>query len=234
MSSSKVDHSPYFTSILFDWDDTLVDSLSARVTALDNVFKQHELTDIQAEEFLHDLKGTLLEAALLKLQNERGIKDSLFNCYRINYWTKPTGGIWLYPSVIELLDTLKSRGFNLGIVTQKGRDFEFQGCRVGVMKELEELGITGLFSVIVGFEDVPEPKPDPSGMILALSTLRVQPQETLFVGDSLADIKAARAAGCWCCHATWGITGNQTWQDIIRADFTAVSPDDIVDLVCPG
>jgi phosphoglycolate phosphatase-like HAD superfamily hydrolase len=102
------------------------------------------------------------------------------------------------------------------------------------MKELEELEINDMFSIIVGYEDVPEPKPDPSGMILALNSLGVQPQEALFVGDSLADITASRAAGCWCCHATWRIPENQTQQDIVKADFTAVSPDDIVGLVCPG
>lgn len=233
MSSSTDDHSPNLTAVLFDWDDTLVDSLSARVNALDNVFKQHGLENLQAAKFLHDLEGTSFEAALLKLQDERGIKDNLFNSYCLRYWTKPSGGIWLYPGVIELLETLKSRGFKLGIVTQKGRDFEFQGCRVGMVQELEELGITDLFSITVGFEDVPEPKPDPCGVNLALSSLGVKPQEALFVGDSLADITAARAAGCRCCRATWGIPDNQTRQDI-RADFTAVSPGDIVDLVCRG
>ena len=139
----------------------------------------------------------------------------------------------LYSGVRGLLDTLKSRDFRLGIVTQKGRDFEFQGCRVGMVQELEELGITEIFSVIVGFEDVPEPKPDPSGINLALSSLGVRPQETIFVGDSLADITAARSAGCWSCHATWGIVDNQTRQEI-QPDYIAVSPRDILDLVCTG
>ena len=68
--------------------------------------------------------------------------------------------------------------------------------------------MASLFSVVVGFEDVARHKPDPEGVELALGRLGVLPKEALLVGDSAADIEAARAAGCPSCYATWGIQGD--------------------------
>jgi HAD superfamily hydrolase (TIGR01509 family) len=105
-----------------------------------------------------------------------------------------------------VLKELHSRGVKLGVVTQKGREFEVDGYPACATNELEELGILHLFSVIIGFEDILHTKPHPDGVNIALSRLAVLPEKTLVVGDSPADIGAALAAGCWSCLATWGIS----------------------------
>ena len=71
------------------------------------------------------------------------------------------------------------------------------------------------FSVVVGFEDVARHKPYPEGVELALERLGVLPEEALLVGDSAADIEAARAAGCPSCHATWGIQGEMVLRPCV-------------------
>ena len=218
------------TTILFDWDDTLANTFSARVSALDRVFRQYDLTDMQAAEFLRNLKGTSFEAALTKLQGEIGLRDNLFDAYRLSYWTKSAGEISLYTGVKRMLEMLKSRGFKLGIVTQKGRDIDFQGCRVGVMKELEELAVADFFQVVVGMEDTPYQKPHPSGLNLAIRRLGVRAAETLFVGDTEADINAAIAGGCWSCYATWGIRDDAQTSNCRHADFIARSPEALSEL----
>jgi len=78
----------------------------------------------------------------------------------------------VYPGVNSMLEKLHSDGFKLGIVSQKGRDFEFEGYRAGVVVELRKLSMLSLFSVIIGFEDVTRLKPDPEGINLALSKLK--------------------------------------------------------------
>ncbi|MFC1921415.1 HAD family hydrolase [Chloroflexota bacterium] len=219
-----------FSTVLFDLDDTLLDSLGARVKALEAVFSHTGIRHLRAEQFLHDLQGSPFEYALDKLEKEQNIQIKLFQTYRCYYWTKEPGTLKLYPGVRTMLDELSSKGVRLGIVTQKPRTLEIEGYSAGVVQELNELGVADLFSVIVGFDDVIEHKPHPECINLALGTLGSEPEETLVVGDSAADMEAARAAGCFSCYSIWGIPENEHKLDNIRADLVAETPEILLEL----
>jgi pyrophosphatase PpaX len=217
------------STVLFDLYDTLLDSFGARFKTLQSVFTQANITHPTAEQFLRSLNGTLLKDALAKLEETLKIENNLFEDYRRTYWAKKPGLIRLYPGVKSILERLHSRGVKLGVVTQKVRLFDIDGHSAGASKELEELDIADLFSVVVGFEDVSQYKPDPEPIIIALNNLTVQPREALMVGDSAADIESARAAGCWTCYATWGLPSALQTSDTIQADLTAEAPEAILE-----
>lgn len=217
------------SAVLFDLDDTLLDSFGARINTLQSVFTRVNITHPTAEQFLLSLKGTLLKDALVKLEVSLKMESNLFEDYRHTYWTNKAGIIRLYPGVQPVLEILHSRGVKLGVVTQKVRLFNIDGRAAGALKELEELGIARLFSVVVGFEDVSRYKPDPEPINLALNRLAVQPREALMVGDSIADIESARAAGCWSCYATWGISAKEQALNSIQADLTAKTPEALLE-----
>jgi pyrophosphatase PpaX len=219
------------TTVLFDLDDTLLDSYGARVGALQDVFTQAKIPGINAEKFLADLQGSPFQDALERLTATHNITENLFISYRRTYWFKK-GRIRLYPGIKEMLETLKLKGHKLGIVTSKGRDFEFEGKRVGCLDELKEVGIAGLFSTVIGLEDVSNYKPHPEGINLALNQLGSEPDKTLFVGDSAADIGAALNAGCWSCHATWGLNDDNCLPENIQPHFVVKSPRAILSLEC--
>lgn len=218
------------SAVLFDLDDTLLDSFDARVRALQSVFMRASILSPTSEQFLRSLQGTQLKEALTQFGETQKIEANLFEDYRKAYWTKELGMITLYPGVKPMLEELHRHGVRLGVVTQKPRMLEVNGCFVGASKELEELGIANLFSVIVGFEDVSHKKPDPEGINLALSRLATQPRETLVVGDSAADIEAARAAGCWSCYATWGLPVAEQRLDSIQAHLVTETPKTLLEL----
>ncbi|MFH0768154.1 MAG: HAD-IA family hydrolase [Chloroflexota bacterium] len=220
----------YLSTILFDLDDTLLDSFDARVEALEKVFVQANIHHPTAPQFLRDLHGTQLQEALGQLGAMQAVESNLFEDYRRTYWTKKPGRIALYLGIKPMLEELCSCGVKLGIVTQKVRLFEIDGHSAGTLRELDELGITNLFSVIIGFEDVSRYKPDPDSINLALSRLGVHPGKTLVVGDSTADIEAARAAGCWSCYATWGIPVSEQRLESIQADLVAETPEALLEL----
>jgi pyrophosphatase PpaX len=219
-----------YRAVIFDLDDTLLDSFDARVKALEQVFARAGVPQPRAEQFLRALQGTQLKDALTQLESNLKTGANLFEDYRRNYWTKETGTINLFPGVKLMLEELHSRGIKLGIVTNKGRKLEVEGCRVGALPELEELGIADLFSVVVGFEDVSWTKPHPQGINIALAQLMVPPEKTLLVGDSAADMIAAGAAGCRTCYATWGLPPEDKLKDI-RADHIVDTPDILCRLV---
>lgn len=218
-------------TVLFDLDDTLVDSRSARVAALDSAFSKFGIRRPTALDFLLDIKGGQLEGALAELEAKDGRSLDLFGHYQQAYWSKKPGLIRLYPGVRQLLAGLSRRGLSLGVITQKARSFEIDGQKAGAQEEMAELGLGALFPVVVGFEDVANHKPHPECIHLALRGLGARPEQTIVVGDSRADIEAARAAGCRSCHATWGLMPDSPDLGDISADVTAATPNDLLRLL---
>jgi len=219
---------PVVKAVLFDLDDTLLDSQKARVQTLAQVFTDAGITDLQADKYLFSLNGQPFREALKELGQVRNIKDDLFTKYRRAYWFKNQDSLKLYPGVREMLEELKSGGYKLGVVTSKINDADFEGRRIGCAGELRKLGIARMFSVVVGLENVTRPKPDPQCIHLALHKISIGAGETLVVGDTAVDIEAARNAGCLSCRATWGITGGPLIADGAAADFVASKPGDVV------
>lgn len=222
-----------YKAVLFDLDDTLLDSMAARVKTLEHVFSKAHITRFEPERYLRDLQGTPLETALIKLAAELNIQTDLFEEYRRFYWSKEKGLLRLYPGVAEMLERLRKQKLKLGLVTTKTMNFEHEGRAGGAVTELAELGIDGIFSTMVGFEDVIQRKPHPEGIKLALSRLNLAPHEAVMVGDSASDIKAAQAAGCHGCYATWGIPEDERGSLLNHAypDFILDSPSDLLRLV---
>lgn len=62
-------------------------------------------------------------------------------------------------------------------------------------KVLDEFGLVDLFDMVVTALDVPNPKPAPDCLQRIFKAFEVAPSEVLYIGDSLLDQQAARAAG---------------------------------------
>jgi phosphoglycolate phosphatase len=91
------------------------------------------------------------------------------------------------PGAIELLDTLVSRGTTIAIVTSNSSRT--------VSYWLERHRVSALVGTIVGRDSLLALKPSPEMVFEALRRSNGNSQETVFVGDSKADLGAARAAG---------------------------------------
>jgi phosphoglycolate phosphatase-like HAD superfamily hydrolase len=219
------------STVLFDLDDTIIDSYAARVQALKDVFSTGNILSPTPEQFLHEIRGGQFEGGLKQLETKEGRDLDLFGSYNRFYWNKEPGLIGLYPGIKLVIQKLEALGIKLGIVTQKEWAFELEGRKVGASQELLELGMIDLFPVGVGFESVSKHKPHPEGIFLALEQLVAQASETIVVGDSLADMKAAQAAGCWSCHAVWGITNPEHSLGKVEVDLVAEMPEALLKLL---
>ena len=93
----------------------------------------------------------------------------------------------LYPGVLEGLDFLAAAGYSLGCVTNKAARF--------TEPLLKHLGIFDRFGVVISGDTLPRKKPDPLPLIHAAGHFGVRPEDSLMLGDSMSDVKAARAAG---------------------------------------
>lgn len=216
-----------FTAVLWDLDDTLVDSMPARVQALSRVFRDVSIESVDPRGLLLSLEGTLDES-LRRLAVSLGRPADLYERFKSIYWTKAAGSLRLYPGVEAVLDELSQRGVLLAVVTQKARVLEVEGVAAGASVELEDLGLTSRFPVVIGINDVREAKPHPEGILKALELLDVQPERALMVGDTVTDMAAAMAAGCWACLATWGIPDGTDRASRSSPDVVAETPGDIL------
>jgi phosphoglycolate phosphatase len=93
----------------------------------------------------------------------------------------------LYPWVAETVQALRATGHRLGIVSSK--------YRYRIERILAESDLALQFEVIIGGEDVPQHKPDPAGLLLALQRFNLPAAEVLYVGDHPVDAEAASRAG---------------------------------------
>ncbi len=218
-----------FSTILFDLDDTLADTVRARRSALRRAFAHAGITSPTADEFVRTLGGRQYKSALEELAASHGASHSIFDHYVDAYWQQEHESVVLFPGVLDALRSLHRRGARLGVITQKARAFESGGRAAGAAKELADMGIASLFSVVVGYEDVANHKPHPEPVLLALQQLKAGPRETLVVGDSFADIESAKAANCWNCIATWGHEADHPY-DHLKADFVAHHPSAVLGL----
>ena len=87
----------------------------------------------------------------------------------------------------DVLTVLKEEGRRLGIVTAKRRET--------VQLAFSYLPLEQFFDVVVGSDDTERHKPDPAPLEHALELLRAGRDESVYVGDSPFDIRAAKGAG---------------------------------------
>ena len=88
--------------------------------------------------------------------------------------------------------------------------------------ELFQQGETAFGHAIVDGQQVGRPKPDPEGILLALSELNVPAQEALVVGDAGADILAGQSAGAKTALARW-LVPSPPYDLPSRPDYTFYS-----------
>ncbi len=69
------------------------------------------------------------------------------------------------------------------------------GIRRGAFDALHAKKMHEYFDVIVAFGDYSRPKPDPEPLFVAIKKLWSRPEETVYIGDAMADMKAANSAG---------------------------------------
>jgi phosphoglycolate phosphatase len=96
----------------------------------------------------------------------------------------------------EALERLRKSHLSLAIVTNSGR--------ASAQPVLDRFALSMLFDCIITRDDVNAMKPDPEGILKAMGVMGLKSVETIFVGDSAIDIRAARAAGVRMAAVTTG------------------------------
>lgn len=88
-------------------------------------------------------------------------------------------------------------------------------------------GEAQFIDMIVGYDCMKNLKPHPDGLFMIMSHLDHEPRDTVFLGDSSADIQAGCEAGVLTGAVAWGATETQEELIALGADMILQTPEDL-------
>lgn len=173
-------------AVIFDWDNTLVDSWETIQAALNLTFD--------------DFGKDRWDLAETKTRVARSLRDSFPTLFGDNRWEEAKDRFYAHFKAIhletltplagahDLLSALRDTGAYMGVVSNKNGDF--------LRSEVACLGWGHFFGGVVGATDAKKDKPAADPVHLAMGDSAAAQYENLwFVGDSVVDIQCARNVG---------------------------------------
>ena len=173
-------------ALVFDWDNTLVDSWETIHAALVPTFEAMGLVPWTLAETKARVRHSLRDA-FPALFGERW--DEARRLYLDSFTAIHLDRLRPLAGAAELLAEIGSRGYYLAVLSNKtGRILR---------REAEHLGWSRYFARLVGAGDASADKPDPAAMRLALEGSGVAGGEAVwYIGDTAFDLQCAALAGC--------------------------------------
>jgi len=189
-----------FDIVLFDLDGTLADTAADLTAALNHALAQLGRPSLSADDVRrmvgHGARTLLRRGLSATGAMTEDLVEQAFPLF-IDYYeahiadhTRPFDG------VDAALAALDAQGVRLAICTNKPEALTHK--LIGV------LGWETRFDAIVGGDTLPQRKPDPAPVHEAIA--RAGGGRAAFVGDSISDTDAARAAGIPCVALTFGFS----------------------------
>ncbi|OEJ64634.1 HAD family hydrolase [Magnetovibrio blakemorei] len=173
-------------AIIFDWDNTLVDSWVVIQDALNTTFRQFDVPEWTFEE--------------TKTRVAKSMRDSFPEIFG-DQWEAAGKAFYAHFESIhlerltpllgaaEMLAQLDARGIYLGVVSNKTGNL--------LRAEAQQLGWDRHFGQIIGAMDAPRDKPAADPVFMALDGSQVAPgADVWFVGDARVDLECALNSGC--------------------------------------
>lgn len=216
--------------VMFDLDGTLMDSVPDLAAAVDKMLMllgREPVGVARVRDWVGNGSRVLVRRALAGQLQHDGVADELAAEALALFMQAYSGGHELttvYPGVRECLDWLRERDVKLSIITNKPAQF--------IEPLLDAKGLAGYFQWLVGGDTLPQQKPDPAALFWVMDKADAAPGESLFVGDSRNDVRAAKAAAVPCVALTYGYNHGEP----IANEAPALVVDDLRELVAsvPG
>jgi len=206
----------FLRTVLFDLDGTLIDSAELILDSYRHTMRVHLGRVLPDSEWLRTM-GQPLEAQFLDFARDADEARDMLATYVQHNAAMHDRLLRPFPGIREYVEGLRVRGFRLGIVTSKRRRSALRG--------LATCGFDiAWFDAVVTASDVRRFKPDPEPVRRALEGLdEEEPGRSLFVGDSVHDLRAGRAAGTRTAAALWG--------PYTRDELSPAAPDHWLEVV---
>ena len=214
----KVFHWKKKPVVLFDLDGTLIDSQQLVFETFRRVFKELKPNYELSNEELYSFFGPTLEVTFSKYFPEEQVQ-SIIDRYQVINKSLHKDLLKKVPHAKEMLEGLKEQNIQCAVVSNK---------RIEVVKRgLKQAGLNGYFKVVLGKENLPEPKPSASGLIEACNLLHTSHDDCIYVGDNVADIVAAKNMAAY----SVGFSVDEKQREALEKAHPCKVIDDLMQLV---
>lgn len=185
----------------FDFDYTLADSSEGTVACANFAFRRMGMVERPPADIKRTI-GLNLRKTYEVLCGEDGELAAEFERHFFEHAEQVMlGHIRIYDGTTQVLRTLKEHGHYISIVSTKRKE--------RIHEALVRDGLEDLVDDVVGGSCVRNNKPDPEGLMLAVSRSYNEISETVFVGDSVSDAECAYRAGVSFIGVLTGTTGRE-------------------------
>lgn len=207
----------YTNTVIFDLDGTLLDTLWDLTDATNYALKECGYPERSYDEirrFVGNGVEMLIRRAVPQDTSEDRIQEVLA-IFKIFYMHNSKNSTKPYDGIIELLESLKKKGFKIGVVSNK---FD------KAVKKLCNDYFFGLIDIATGEScNVPK-KPSPIGVLKTIEEIGATPDKSVMIGDSETDIQTAKNAGIVSIGVLWGFRDEKTLVEA-GADELVDSPE---------
>jgi phosphoglycolate phosphatase len=183
--------------IIFDMDGTLIDSGDVITNTINHVREYFKLKKIPKKILLENLNNPDINSSefFYNTKEFTSLQTEVFE----NYYNKHCHiDISLYDGIYDLLEELKSKNYILSVATNASSPF--------AIKMLKAMDIYKFFSLVVGANDVKNPKPAPDMLLYTLEKLDFRTTQAVLIGDSFKDTRSAKAIDMKSFLVNWGFS----------------------------
>lgn len=214
-------------AVMFDLDGTLVHTAPEIAFALNEMLAALELPQLPQQQ----IEGYIGEGAQMLIRRcvtahmQQVPDDVLFGQAQALFFAHYADNVTQskpYEGVVETLAALQDKGLKLACVTNKPEKF--------TIPLLDKSGLLDFFEVVVCGDTLPKKKPDPIQLRYICAKFNVLEAEAMLVGDSLIDVAAAHAAGCYIVTVPYGYNQGKP-IDHSLVDETITSLSELLDLL---
>ena len=210
-------------TIIFDLDGTLVDTAPDLTAALNHVLVgmgRPAVPQDSVEEMVGHGARKLLERGLARTgAMTPELVEAGFPLFLDYYAANICVGSRPYPGIEAAMDALGADGCRLAVCTNKP-----QGLSEAL---IAALGWTDRFAAIVGADSVADKKPHPGHVWAAIERAGGARDDCAYVGDSITDVDAAKAAGVPVIAVSFGFPDRPA--DTLGADIVIDHYDELLD-----
>lgn len=195
------------TAVLWDWDNTLINTKGVILKALGDVTEKFGLPPVTFDQ-VRSIMGTYRGAYWQAFGDK--MEEAL--AFYLNRYALYADAAHPFPGSAQVLDFVKGQGALQFVVSNKRQDL--------LNKEVERIGWQGLFDGVQGTGPAHDSKPHKSFADAVLSGYN--PSRLIMIGDGESDMFFARNIGA-CAVLVHNITGTREWpHDVFCSDLKDV------------
>lgn len=219
--------SNYFklSCVLFDLDGTLIDTAPDLVSCLNKALIKHGFATMSADKikpFISFGAVAMVNESLRQSTTEAikaKVVTTMLNLYQNNIAEHSV----FFDGILDTLDTIETQGLKWGVVTNK------RECFTNPL--MAALNLTNRAACIISGDTTANPKPHIDPMLAACRLADVIPQECVYIGDAIHDIKAGKSAQMKTLAALYGYINSNDFPETWGADGLIQSPQQLTNWI---